>query len=214
MDTKRCGRCGATKNRTEFTSSKQKPDGLFPWCRDCCNEYQNAKRQESLDRYRAYGRENYRRDPEKYKARVKQRYARKKPEILAYRAEWARRNAESRQKSRRKWRVANKDKVNLATGRRRAWRVNAPTVPFTLEQLAARMDFFGRRCWICGVEANALDHVKPLSKGGWHCLANLRPVCTPCNTRKKDRWPVIPLMSVPRSRSDRSQVGPGSRLSH
>ena len=190
---KRCSRCGEEKNPDAFTKSKQTPDGLFRWCKDCFNQYQNAKRAANPDYARAKEREYYYQHRERKRAWVDARYQRKKAEILAYRTEWGRRNAEKRRESRRKWRQANRDKVNLATGRRRALRVNAPTVLFSLEQLAARMEYFGRRCWICGGEANAVDHVKPLSKGGWHCLANLRPVCTPCNTRKKDRWPIFSL---------------------
>ncbi|MGX7727586.1 HNH endonuclease [Rhodococcus sp. 5G237] len=34
-----------------------------------------------------------------------------------------------------------------------------------------------------------VDHVKPINKGGPHMLANLRPACGPCNSRKRDQWP-------------------------
>ncbi|WP_349257835.1 HNH endonuclease [Iamia sp.] len=42
---------------------------------------------------------------------------------------------------------------------------------------------------MCGVEADSIDHVKPLSKGGAHMLSNLRPSCRSCNSRKGARWP-------------------------
>jgi 5-methylcytosine-specific restriction endonuclease McrA len=64
-------------------------------------------------------------------------------------------------------------------------------VPFTSEQRAARFSMWGGRCWICGIDgASAEDHVKPISKGGWHCLSNLRPVCLSCNARKRASWPL------------------------
>lgn len=72
---------------------------------------------------------------------------------------------------------------------RRARELEVATIPFTLDQLQARVAFFGRQCWMCGGAWTALDHVKPLSKGGPHMLANLRPACKPCNSRKWNRWP-------------------------
>lgn len=73
---------------------------------------------------------------------------------------------------------------------RRARLAAAPTIPFSVDQLAARMSMWGDRCWMCGATATAADHVKPLARGGSHCLANLRPACKPCNSAKKDRWPL------------------------
>lgn len=71
---------------------------------------------------------------------------------------------------------------------KRARRRGAPTINFTAAQLAARLEFWGGRCWMCGDTATALDHVKPLSKGGWHALANIRPACTSCNSKKNAMW--------------------------
>lgn len=64
-------------------------------------------------------------------------------------------------------------------------------VDFTPRQKAARFALWGGRCWICGIAgATEEDHVKPISKGGSHCLANLRPICKKCNTSKSNRWPL------------------------
>jgi hypothetical protein len=48
---------------------------------------------------------------------------------------------------------------------------------------------FGDRCLACGEQYGpgrvlSLDHVIPLSKGGRNCLANLQPLCAPCNVTK------------------------------
>lgn len=62
---------------------------------------------------------------------------------------------------------------------------------FTADQRTARFALWGGRCWICGIAgATEVDHVKPISKGGSHCLANLRPICKKCNTRKRNVWPL------------------------
>jgi 5-methylcytosine-specific restriction endonuclease McrA len=59
----------------------------------------------------------------------------------------------------------------------------------TWAKVAARFAMWGGKCWLCGVEATARDHVKPLSKGGRHLPSNIRPICGSCNSRKGSRWP-------------------------
>ncbi|WP_423716384.1 HNH endonuclease [Arthrobacter glacialis] len=64
-------------------------------------------------------------------------------------------------------------------------------VQFAPAEKLARFALWGGRCWICGIEgATQEDHVKPISKGGSHCLANLRPICHSCNASKGGRWPL------------------------
>lgn len=57
------------------------------------------------------------------------------------------------------------------------------------DQLQARIDFYGGKCWMCGAPWEHIDHVKPISKGGSNWPANLRPACEACNLRKSDQWP-------------------------
>jgi hypothetical protein len=45
----------------------------------------------------------------------------------------------------------------------------------------------GTECRYCGDEANTVDHVVPLSRGGTNDLSNLTPACKPCNSSKRDR---------------------------
>ncbi|MGW8593542.1 HNH endonuclease [Dietzia sp. NPDC055877] len=58
-------------------------------------------------------------------------------------------------------------------------------------------------CWICGsvLDEFHVDHVKPLSKGGWHCLSNLRPCCPSCNLRKGAKWPITEFVTSIRTES-------------
>lgn len=68
----------------------------------------------------------------------------------------------------------------------------APKVEYTRVQLEQRMSMFSG-CWLCGSdlsEGRHIDHVKPLAKEGWDCLANLRPACASCNVRKSALWPL------------------------
>jgi hypothetical protein len=70
----------------------------------------------------------------------------------------------------------------------RARGVGAPSIPYSTRDLAERARMFGDACWMCGTQWSSWDHVKPLARGGTDCVANLRPSCTRCNSRKKDHW--------------------------
>jgi hypothetical protein len=87
------------------------------------------------------------------------------------------------------WKAANPDRARLIDAKKHRRRRQAPTIRFTIDQLAAKLAYWGGRCWICGGPQEAVDHVKPLGAGGSHILANLRPICTSCNSRKRDKWP-------------------------
>lgn len=61
---------------------------------------------------------------------------------------------------------------------------------------------------MCGIaDADQADHVKPISKGGAHCLANLRPICNFWSSSKGGRWPVPAEVLQPRFRHPRPQPG-------
>lgn len=85
-------------------------------------------------------------------------------------------------------RKARPESFRAKEERRRAREANAYTVEFSTEALRQRLAYFGNACWMCRGPYEALDHVKPLSKHGPHMLANIRPSCRSCNSRKRDRW--------------------------
>lgn len=101
------------------------------------------------------------------------------------------------------WRAANRDRV-LAYNRTyeprmrelqkaRSTTIRKRTVPFATAQLEQRFAYYGYRCWICRGPGEHADHVKPISAGGWHMLANLRPACARCNRRKNKTWPLTAI---------------------
>lgn len=179
-----CPRCQAFLDRGQFGKHAGKPDGLTGYCLPCkrtrTNEwwqindptgakekaYRRQHRQANLDRRRAQDRATKRRelarDPEYVKRRRKQ-WETNRRDVL--RAGWSR-----------------------GVHARRARMAAAPTIAFTQTQLVQRLSMIAG-CWICGGSATAVDHVKPIAKGGAHALCNLRPICRPCNSRKRDRWP-------------------------
>lgn len=98
----------------------------------------------------------------------------------------------------RKWQKANPKSARAGerrrTHRRRAGRL-ADAIGFYMEeQLQSRIDFYGRCCWLCGCDWDALgsfdqtvDHVIPLDAGGTNWPANLRPACRSCNSSRGAR---------------------------
>lgn len=127
--------------------------------------------------------------------RVKAREAKRRwrlahPEkMAAARAAWEAANPETRRRYRRERKKRDPVSNRAYVRARKARQKKLTVVSFTAEQLRQRIVFFGNRCWMCGAAADTIDHVKPLAKGGAHILCNLRPACTPCNTRKGVRWP-------------------------
>ena len=57
-------------------------------------------------------------------------------------------------------------------------------------QILEKVKYYGNKCWVCRGPWCEIDHVKPLSKGGSHILANLRPICRHCNSSKAANWPI------------------------
>lgn len=110
-------------------------------------------------------------------------------------------------------RRANVERARLVQKIARARRMKAPRIPFTPEQLLAKVAFWGNQCAYCGGPFEAVDHVIALNRGGWHCLANLRPACASCNGRKGDKHHA-PFTSVTLKRQWALKSLPGSIASH
>lgn len=47
----------------------------------------------------------------------------------------------------------------------------------------------GHTCQYCGAQAENVDHVEPLSRGGAHAWSNVVASCRRCNSRKENRLP-------------------------
>lgn len=190
---KRCNRCAASKPLDDYARDRSKRDGVRTICRACTNE---ANRQA------------YERDPEKKRASTERWEVANRERSLAYRrrhyhenkvryramqARWYRDNHERAIAAIREWQRLNPDAYAASRWRRdqrrRARKRATRFCVITRQALEQRWGYFGGRCWMCNAPASEWDHVKPLSKGGWHVLANLRPACKPCNSAKRDRWP-------------------------
>lgn len=198
---KHCRKCDTTKPSREFGACNRNRDGLQSWCRRCRSAHGAANRDKRQKYIRAYTAANH----ERLSAEWRAYYVANREKRLAYLRSYYRANRDGLAQKMREyrvanrdalaayyteWRAANQDKRAECERRRTARRWAAQVVSFTVEQLASRLAYYGHRCWMCGAAADAVDHVKPLAKGGAHMLANLRPACKRCNSTKKDKWPL------------------------
>jgi len=86
------------------------------------------------------------------------------------------------------WQATHGKQRAALSARRRAHLARAAGWDYTTaEHIKSRWAMWGDRCYICGAPAEATDHVMPLARGGSHWPANLRPICTSCNSRKGAR---------------------------
>lgn len=212
--TKPCTRCKITKPREDFNRRAAMADGLRSQCKACDAADRRAGRERDRPRQREWreanrvrvrqaDRDRYHRDPARFRTR-KQEWARANPETvresrrktqLKYphaSADRSRRWREANPDADHLWREANRELSRARIQRYRARKKELTIIPFTVEQLAARLSMFPG-CWICGGPGTEVDHVKPLAKGGAHMLANLRKICRSDNARKSDRWPLPQL---------------------
>jgi 5-methylcytosine-specific restriction endonuclease McrA len=104
------------------------------------------------------------------------------------------RGKEATSNSRRAYRSTDRGKEvrRACAHRREARKMALPGFDYTTaEMIKARCEMWGNRCYICGDKMQAIDHVKPISKGGAHLPCNLRPICKRCNSIKADKWPYL-----------------------
>jgi 5-methylcytosine-specific restriction endonuclease McrA len=135
-------------------------------------EWDRRWRAANPDKVSEYSRRYRETHPETFRASL-QRYAEANPDRI--------------RASKRRWQAANPDSHRARQARRRARKAEALTIPFTVDQLAQRMAYWGNACWMCRGPYEEVDHVIALAAGGPHCLSNLRPACKSCNASKGAR---------------------------
>lgn len=143
------------------------------------------------ERLREQGRQ-FRTDNPGYHAK----WRRTNPNRLAYERAHRETNRERYQENARRQAKANPNIRRGIKNRYRARKLNNGYLPYTAQDIAEKIAYWGYRCWICREplqdESTHMDHVKPISRGGMDCLSNLRPACTKCNVSKGHRWPFNP----------------------
>lgn len=162
-------------------------------------------------------RESYERNKEKRIAKVLEREAEKPEMVKATQKWWYQEHKAERLTKQKAYEEDNIEKVKETTKRyeekpetrakHRKWEHEHPEKvkakwsrqyhakgTYTKDQLEARIDFYGRRCYLCHCDWDALvsgnrtiDHIIPLSKGGTNWPSNLAPACRSCNASKSNK---------------------------
>lgn len=179
-----CTACQTALPVSEFFPRRNRPSGYLSECKDCTSRRSKEWRRRNPDKVVAINRRNYDRERR-----------------VEYNRRWIAANPEIKREQCRRWRANNPEKVRLSHLRyyaenkqaafdrylvRRARKAGAAGA-CSREQLSARWNYYGGRCWICGAVAGEVDHVIPLSCGGSNWPANLRPACGFCNRSKGTR---------------------------
>jgi 5-methylcytosine-specific restriction endonuclease McrA len=137
---------------------------------------------EELERHRARGRERHRErhaaDPA-YRSRHRERYAADPAYRERHLARDRERRADPSQRASRYASHANSIARKLGVEGKLT----------TAEVRAVWPELTGASCYLCGGTATSLDHVVPMARGGVNRPENLKPVCVPCNSRKRDKLP-------------------------
>lgn len=102
-------------------------------------------------------------------------------------------NPSIRKENNKKWKKRNPDKIVLQAEKRRAMIKNVEG-SFSDEDWKFIKKMFDYKCAYCEeLKKLTMDHVMPLSKGGFHDKYNIVPACINCNSQKHDSvsgWPI------------------------
>lgn len=140
--------------------------------------------------YRAANRERIAAQRKEYRAARQQ-------ETVAYRKAYRAANREKLAEIDKAFRAANVERLRAYRAARheeqriivvncRARKLGA-IGSFTVEEWRAMQVWFGGVCLRCGArEQLSADHVVPLAKGGMNTIANIQPLCVPCNNYHKN----------------------------
>lgn len=171
---KRCSRCRAEKEFSEFFIDRSRRDGLTHACKKCRAECAAKWLQENREAVLA----------------KMARYRREHPEIMkASHLRWKERHPERAAQNNIQWREKNRVHHNAYKAARRAEKTRATPAwacSETIRDFYAEAEYFGME----------VDHIVPLRSPlvcGLHCEANLQLLSARDNLKKGNRrWPDMP----------------------
>lgn len=120
-----------------------------------------------------------------YRARDRERNARRRDQRIAYNHQYYQRNKETSKEQHRLWRKANPGLRDLRKRRYKSRKAALETT-LTRTEWEAIKDGFNHCCVYCNRSMHNLsqEHVIPVVQGGGYTRFNIVPACRSCNTRK------------------------------
>lgn len=171
---KKCSKCGVDKAFEFFYREKKGLYGLRSKCKDCMKDYSVSYDANNLDKRRGYAKAQYYKNLERNRERGRSRYSA---------------NGDSMRDYHRSYQRSNPEKVREHNNRRRA-RLEKNGVYAIRPRFLIHL--YASSCVGCGSRDNiTADHVIPLSRGGIHSEGNLQPLCSRCNSSKKDELWIV-----------------------
>lgn len=185
---KLCRKCDTVKPIEQFRKDRSKKTGYGSYCKPCSSETAKAWQRRNPDKRKARDEAWYAKNKERKAAADAKRlpqYRARRSEID--RARWERLTPEQRRLRWNTWFWANREHVlrYKRTQRiiRRSQDADWTVFPESLEYVKLiSLD----PCVYCGSQAEAVDHIVPVAKGGTGAPDNLAPACTSCNSSKRD----------------------------
>jgi len=186
---KMCRDCNKIKLAAEFPRSSSYLDGLGAYCKPCVKVRNKAAYDAHASDRRAYAN----------RYRVENVEA-----VKASQAAWRERNREKARDASRQWRRDNPERLRAAVVdwlKRNPGKSAQYTENYRAKKIAAWVEDVefsavlmehGSWCYLCESPIHAdqdihLDHVVPLSRGGEHSYANVRPTHSTCNLIKSNQ---------------------------
>jgi len=183
-----CTRCNKSKLVSEFPKDKNRPDGVFPRCKECQRAYlkEYRTRADTKVKHKQVAKEWAKSNPEKRRESLAKYDAAHKIE----KAEYYARNRERRQEYMREYQQNNPDKFKASRNRRRALKRDAKGT-FSDKDIALLLT--SQPLCVCGHEfknnSHTIEHKMPLSRGGTNSPDNLMLLCLSCNVQKQAKTP-------------------------
>lgn len=129
-------------------------------------------------------------NPEEAKKRTKESNDRCSERVKRNSKKWAENNREKSRAIKTKWRLANPDKTNKLAAKRRSRKRNAILMLHRdQEQIINSIYDCSRRVSECIKIPHEVDHIVPISRGGYHIHTNMQVIPMRLNRSKSDKLP-------------------------
>lgn len=193
---KSCGKCKASKPRSEFNMATAAQDGLCCWCRSCQAVYRRTYWAKNKKRELAQIAAYYRKHADHLRARRRQRRDPVREAAYARACYWKdpekyKRLAIEYRKAKKPWRAWRKRNPLRSMALVRDYQMRKRGV--RIEKVSYDAIFARDKglCHICGMAVTVqdvhFDHVIPLSRGGLHQASNIKASHARCNMAKGAR---------------------------